>query len=104
MELTAVELWSRIQELVRNSVPEHTFRTWIASAKAVAATDDELVLEGQNPFHVEWLEDKSLPWCRQLMPVRLPSPLTRLTFRLRSFRRSLQFSPTTPTGIFLPGW
>lgn len=61
MELTAAELWSRIQELVRTSVPEHTFGTWIASAKAVAATSDELVLEAQNPFHVEWLEDKYGP-------------------------------------------
>jgi len=58
MELTAAELWTRIQEIVRGSVPEHAFHTWISSAKAVASTSDELVLEAQNPFHVEWLEDK----------------------------------------------
>src|SRR5690606_13787376 len=58
MELTAAELWARVQELVRASVPEHSFNTWIASATAVAATREELVLEAQNPFHVEWLEDK----------------------------------------------
>lgn len=58
MELTATELWSRIQELVQSSVPDHAFHTWIASAKAVASTSDELVLEAQNRFHVEWLEDK----------------------------------------------
>jgi len=58
MELTPAELWSRIQEVARASVPEHSFNTWIASATAVAATDDELILEAQNPFHVEWLEDK----------------------------------------------
>jgi chromosomal replication initiator protein len=61
LELTAAELWSRIQELARASVPEHAFHTWIASAKAVASTSDELVLEAQNPFHVEWLEDKFGP-------------------------------------------
>jgi chromosomal replication initiator protein len=61
MELTAAELWSRIQEVVRGSVPEHAFHTWIASARAVASTSDELVLEAQNPFHVEWLEDKFGP-------------------------------------------
>ncbi|MEX2465824.1 MAG: chromosomal replication initiator protein DnaA [Gemmatimonadota bacterium] len=58
MELTADELWSKIQEGVRASVPEHSFNTWIASATAVATTSDELFLEAQNPFHVEWLEDK----------------------------------------------
>jgi chromosomal replication initiator protein len=58
MELTTAELWSRIQETVRDSVPEHSFHTWIASATAVASTSEELILEAQNPFHVEWLEDK----------------------------------------------
>ncbi|HET9949946.1 MAG TPA: DnaA/Hda family protein, partial [Longimicrobiales bacterium] len=61
MELTAAELWSRIQEIARTSVPEHAFHTWIASARAVAFAADELVLEAQNPFHVEWLEDKFGP-------------------------------------------
>lgn len=61
MELTAAELWTRIQEIVRASVPDHAFHTWIASAKASASTSDELLLEAQNPFHVEWLEDKFGP-------------------------------------------
>ena len=29
MELTAAELWDRIQEVARSSVPEHSFKTWI---------------------------------------------------------------------------
>jgi chromosomal replication initiator protein len=64
MELTAAELWARIQDGTRGSVPDHAFHTWIASAKAVASTSDELVLEAQNPFHVEWLEDKFGPLLR----------------------------------------
>ncbi len=64
MELTAAELWARIQERAKDSVPDHAFNTWIASAKAVASTSDELVLEAQNPFHVEWLEDKFGPLLR----------------------------------------
>ena len=58
MELTAAQLWSRIQEIARSSVSEQAFHTWIASAKPLTSTSDELVLEAQNPFHVEWLEDK----------------------------------------------
>lgn len=64
MEVTATELWTRIQEVARGSVPDHAFHTWIASAKAVASTSDELIIEGQNPFHVEWLEDKFGPLLR----------------------------------------
>ena len=62
MELTAQEVWSRVQELARGTVPGHAFSTWIASAKPLGLTDDELILEAQNRFHVEWLEDKFGPF------------------------------------------
>jgi len=65
MELTAVELWERIQDGVRSHLPQHAFSTWVASAKAVALTDEELTLEARNPFHVEWLEDKYGPLLEQ---------------------------------------
>ncbi|HSG07468.1 MAG TPA: chromosomal replication initiator protein DnaA [Longimicrobiales bacterium] len=58
MELTAVELWSRIQESVRASVPEHGYRTWLAGTKAVGLSGDELLVEAPSRFHVEWIEDK----------------------------------------------
>lgn len=75
MELTAIELWVRIQDIVRSSVPEHAFNTWISSAKAVALTSDELVLEAQNPFHVEWLEDKFGPLLASATQQLLGRPL-----------------------------
>ncbi len=58
MELTVADLWSAIRESVKSRVPEHAFDTWVSSARAVALTADELVLEARNPFHAEWLEDK----------------------------------------------
>jgi chromosomal replication initiator protein len=64
VELTALDLWSRIQDAARSSVPEHAFHTWIASAKPVAFASDQLVIEAQNPFHLEWLEDKFGPLLR----------------------------------------
>ncbi len=75
MEVTATELWTRIQEVARGSVPDHAFHTWIASAKAVASTADELIIEGQNPFHVEWLEDKFGPLLRSSAQRVLGRPL-----------------------------
>ncbi|HSM60912.1 MAG TPA: DnaA/Hda family protein, partial [Longimicrobiales bacterium] len=61
MELTAAELWSRIQESVRGSVPEHGYRTWVAGAEAIGLSADELIVEAPSRFHVEWLEDKYGP-------------------------------------------
>ena len=58
MELTAAELWARIQKSARGSIPEHAYLTWVAAAKAVALTSDELQVEVPSRFHVEWLEDK----------------------------------------------
>jgi chromosomal replication initiator protein len=61
MELTAADLWARIQESARASLPEHSYLTWIAAARAVALTDSELHVEAPSRFHVEWLEDKFGP-------------------------------------------
>jgi chromosomal replication initiator protein len=58
MELTAAELWSRIQQAVRDAVPDHAFSSWIEGVRAVALADDELLLEAGNRFKAEWLEDK----------------------------------------------
>ena len=61
MELTAAELWARIQQSARAAIPEHAYLTWVAAAKAVAFTSDELQVEVPSRFHVEWLEDKFGP-------------------------------------------
>jgi chromosomal replication initiator protein len=58
MELTTKDAWAAILETVRTLVPEHAFQTWIAGARCVAVSADELVIETQSPFHAEWLEDK----------------------------------------------
>jgi chromosomal replication initiator protein len=61
MELTAPELWSRIQEVVRSSVPEQGYRTWLAGTRAIGLSGDELIVEAPSRFHVEWIEDKYGP-------------------------------------------
>ena len=61
VELTAPELWARVQEVVRASVPEQGYRTWLAGTRAVGLSGDELVVEAPSPFHVEWIEDKYGP-------------------------------------------
>ena len=58
MELGANELWGRILGQARHGLPEQTFRTWLASAKAVSWSDGVLHLAAPSRFHAEWLEDK----------------------------------------------
>lgn len=61
MELTAAELWGRIQEAVKPAVPEQGYRTWLAGTRAIGLSDEALLLEAPSRFHVEWLEDKYGP-------------------------------------------
>jgi chromosomal replication initiator protein len=58
MELSAVEVWSRILEEARARLPEQAFRTWLAPTQAVALSHDLLVVSTPNPFAVAWVEDK----------------------------------------------
>jgi chromosomal replication initiator protein len=95
MEVTATELWTRIQEIARGSVPDHAFNTWIASAWAVASTSDELIVEAQNPFHGEWLEDKYGPLLRSAGARVLGRPL-QITVR------ASEPSSTAPPSFELP--
>jgi chromosomal replication initiator protein len=58
VELTALEVWTRIQVAVRESIPEHAYNSWIAGVKATSLSADGLDLEASNRFKAEWLEDK----------------------------------------------
>ncbi len=76
MELTAVELWTRMQEAVRGSVPEQGYRTWLAGTRATGLSGDALLLEAPSRFHVEWLEDKYGPLLASAAQRILGRPLT----------------------------
>ncbi|GMR14016.1 MAG: chromosomal replication initiator protein DnaA [Gemmatimonadota bacterium] len=58
MELTAAEVWTRVLSAARASLPEQSYRTWLAGSSAIALTDEELLVECASEFHVEWIEDK----------------------------------------------
>src|SRR3954471_10016646 len=58
MELTAGEVWSRILNAAQEVLPEQAFRTWLAPTRAVAISQDLLVVSTPNPFAVDWVEDK----------------------------------------------
>jgi len=58
MEFTAVELWSRVLEGVRQGIPEQSYRTWFSGTRAIGLSENTLLVEAPSQFHVEWLEDK----------------------------------------------
>ncbi len=58
MELTAVELWTRIQAAAKATLPEQSYRTWLTNPTAQALSDDGLIVEVPSQFHVEWIEDR----------------------------------------------
>ena len=76
MELTAQEVWSRILEAARAGMPEQSFRTWLAGTEVLGLSEDELLLEAQSDFHVQWLEDKYAPLLADVSRKVVGRPLT----------------------------
>ncbi len=58
MELTAQEAWAKILESARAKLPGHSFHTWLAPIRAIALSEDALVVAAPSPFAAEWIEDK----------------------------------------------
>ncbi len=80
MELTAAEVWTRVLSAARASLPEQSYRTWLAGSSAIALTDDELLVECASEFHVEWIEDRYGAMLSELAE-RLLGRNLRLSFR-----------------------
>ncbi len=55
MEWTAEELWARIRDSARETLPEQSYRTWLAPAEPVALAQDHLVVGAPSQFAVEWI-------------------------------------------------
>lgn len=55
-ELTPAEIWAVILEKTKDVLAPQTHRTWLEPAEAVALTDDQLLLEVENQFAVDYIE------------------------------------------------
>ncbi|MDH5589776.1 MAG: chromosomal replication initiator protein DnaA [Gemmatimonadota bacterium] len=76
MELTAAETWTRILEVVRTTLPDQSYRTWLAGTRASALAGDQLIIEAPSRFHVEWIEDKYGPALSAAAQQVIGHPLT----------------------------
>ena len=77
MEERTNELWEGILEHARRGLPEQSYATWVASARAVSWDGGVLHIAAPSRFHAEWLEDKFGPMLQEIggrvlgTPVRL---------------------------------
>ncbi len=57
LEYTPQEVWSRIIEETKNQINSTSFNVWLKPTTAVALSNDLLVVEVQNQFAAEYIED-----------------------------------------------
>lgn len=92
MEFTASELWSRVLSSAKATIPEQSYRTWLAGSRAIALSNDEIIVEAPSTFHVEWIEDKYGPLIHEIVERTLG----------RDLSLSLRCSETPEVEIFEP--
>ncbi len=60
-----VGLWNRCLEIIRDNVPEQTFKTWFIPIRPLKYEDKTLVLQVPSQFFYEFLEEKFIDLLRQ---------------------------------------
>lgn len=80
MELSADQIWERALESARAGLPEQSFRTWLSGTRAVAMSEEELIVEVPSDFHREWIRDKFTPLLQNALAAVLGRSL-QITYR-----------------------
>ena len=74
MDLAPQEVWSRVLEVARREIAEHTFRTWLEPTQAVELRGDKLTVAVPDQFSADWNESKHAALLTSLAPVALGQP------------------------------
>ena len=64
-EKNHVGLWNRCLEIIRDNIPEQTFKTWFSPIIPLRYENNTLVLQVPSQFFYEFLEEKFLDLLRQ---------------------------------------
>ena len=64
-ETNHVGLWNRCLEIIRDNVPEQTYKTWFCPIVPLKYEDKTLVVQVPSQFFYEFLEEKFLDLLRQ---------------------------------------
>ncbi|HEX7121596.1 MAG TPA: chromosomal replication initiator protein DnaA, partial [Gemmatimonadaceae bacterium] len=76
MDLAPQEIWGRLLECARREIPEHTFRTWLESTRALEYDGEQLVVAAPDQFAADWNESKHAQLLTSLAPIALGHPCT----------------------------
>ena len=62
-----VGLWNRCLEIIRDNVPEQTYKTWFLPIVPLKYEDKTLVVQVPSQFFYEFLEDKFVDLLRKTL-------------------------------------
>ena len=66
-EIDHVGLWNRCLEIIRDNVPEQTYKTWFLPIIPLKYEDKTLVVQVPSQFFYEFLEDKFVDLLRKTL-------------------------------------
>jgi chromosomal replication initiator protein len=86
MQLSAKEAWKRILEEAHRELPEHTVRTWLEPAEAIALDDGRLIVGAPDQFAAQWNETKHATLLSRLAEPVVGRP-TAVVFQVQEDRQ-----------------
>ena len=86
MSLSAAEIWSRILDQARRTIPEQTFRTWLEPTEALEFDGVTIHVGTPDQFAADWNDSKHSQLLSSLAPIALGHPL-RIVFRVHEDRK-----------------
>lgn len=85
MSLSPAEIWDRVRQQARQSLPEQTYRTWLERTEAIAFENDTLIVGAPDLFAADWIERNHGDLLVSLSPVALGHPI-KLRFKVNEER------------------
>jgi chromosomal replication initiator protein len=87
MDLSPVEVWSRLLTRARQDLPEQTFRTWLEPTEALRLDDSTLVVGTHDGFMADWNEKRYTELLESYGPLVLGEPI-RVVFEVHGERKT----------------
>ncbi len=82
-----VGLWNRCLEIIRDNVPEQTYKTWFLPIVPLKYEDKTLVVQVPSQFFYEFLEDKFVDLLRKTL-YKVIGEGTKLMYNVMVDRRN----------------
>lgn len=100
-EIDHVRLWNRCLEIIRDNVPEQTYKTWFLPIIPLKYEDKTLVVQVPSQFFYEFLEDKFVDLLRKTL-YKVIGEGTKLMYNVmvdKSSRKTVDLESTQRTII-----